>query len=103
MTEPKSAHGEFKNIFLTEAEFVILTNKYGFMNTSDFIEQLSSYLKDKPKKNYASHYRTILAWMRKDGVFPAEPPSPKPPPDMEYLELKINGIHAMFKRDFERG
>ena len=55
-------YGEFENVKLTDDEHTKLKER----NLLSYIESLSCYLKNHPKKKYASHYATILTWSRKD-------------------------------------
>lgn len=58
----ENIYGEFQNVKLSEAEYKKLENK----NLLSYIEKLSCYLKNNPKKKYASHYATILNWSRRE-------------------------------------
>ena len=58
--------GEFLNVYVSEIEFEKLTERFGVAERDSRIEDLSRYLANHPKKKYASHYATILAWARKD-------------------------------------
>lgn len=55
-------------VYLTQEEYDKLISKLGRVKTDGMIERLNSYAHQKPKKfkEYASHYHTILAWVRKD-------------------------------------
>lgn len=55
-------YGEFENVKLTNEEYKKLEDK----NLLSYIEDLSRYLKNHPRKKYASHYATILVWNRKN-------------------------------------
>lgn len=55
-------YGEFQNVKLTDEEY----NKLKDKNLLSYIEDLSRYLENHPRKKYASHYATILTWSRKD-------------------------------------
>ena len=55
--------GEFKNVLLTEDEFVKLKVLFGAEWCNHKIESLSSYMESKGKK-YKSHYATLLNWDR---------------------------------------
>jgi hypothetical protein len=59
LSEDKAAepYGSYKNVFLTETEYIMLVDE----GLSDYIEKLSSYMKDKGKK-YSNHYDTIMRW-----------------------------------------
>lgn len=54
--------GEFNNVLLTASEFSKLKER----NLLSYIDTLSIYLENNPKKKYRSHYATILSWSRKD-------------------------------------
>lgn len=58
--------GEFLNVYVSDLEFEKLTERFGEAERDSRIEDLSRYLANHPKKKYASHYATILAWARKD-------------------------------------
>lgn len=58
--------GEFLNVYVSDSEFEKLTERFGAQERDAHIEDLSRYLANHPKKKYASHYATILAWARKD-------------------------------------
>lgn len=55
-------------VLLTTDEHKKLIDQLGQQKTDDMISRLNSYAHQKPKKfkEYASHYHTILAWVRKD-------------------------------------
>lgn len=55
-------YGEFQNVKLTDEQYKKLEEK----NLLSYIEDLSRYLENHPRKKYASHYATILSWDRKD-------------------------------------
>ena len=63
----KIAFGEFANVFLSERERDLLTERYGRMESEGLIENLSRKL---AAKGYCikDHYATILDWANKDGV-----------------------------------
>lgn len=68
---PTQTYGEFGNVFMTEDEMQKLSNVYGAINAKEYIEKLSYYLYNNPKKKYTSHYRTIINWIdrdKKDGI-----------------------------------
>lgn len=59
-----SAHGHFKNVFLTDAEVDELEHKY----PSDYkgkIDRLSKYL-ETSGKNYNNHFAVLSDWLEKD-------------------------------------
>ena len=59
-------HGEFMNVLLTADEFSKLGKELGARDRDYYIGRLSSYLHDHPRKEYKSHYRTILEWRKAD-------------------------------------
>lgn len=63
----KEKHGELENVFLSSEEYQKLVTKYGPKTTEKYIDKLSLYM-DSAGKGYKSHYATILAWMRRDGI-----------------------------------
>jgi hypothetical protein len=58
--------GEFSNVVLSLGEHQKLRSRYGEAVTVDYIERLSCWLKNNPRKKRSSHYATILTWVRKD-------------------------------------
>jgi len=62
-TDPKKRHGEF--VMLTDSERGKLVEKLGEQKTIGMIERLDNYIGSTGKK-YASHYHTILNWIRMD-------------------------------------
>jgi hypothetical protein len=60
----KSVFGEFKNVKLTLEEYEKLVERFTEKNTLILIEELSGYIASK-RKNYASHYATLLNWGRR--------------------------------------
>ena len=74
--DKKDIYGEFRNVCLTAEEYQKLSTRLnGFEKR---IEDLSTYIESTGKK-YKSHYATILAWARKDGVFLTEPKEEEEP------------------------
>lgn len=67
--------GEFLNVYVSDSEFEKLTDRFGAQERDARIEDLSRYLANHPRKKYASHYATILAWERKDKKAVAGPAS----------------------------
>ena len=59
-------YGQWMNVILTTDEYVKLGKEMGNRDRDYYIDRLSEYLKDNPKKTYASHYRTLLNWKRSD-------------------------------------
>jgi len=60
----KSIYSEFKNVKLTNDEFLKLTERIGEKNTNIIIEELGGYIASTNKR-YASHYATLLNWARR--------------------------------------
>ncbi len=60
----KLIFGEFKNVKLLKEEEDKLVKTFGEKNTRILIEELSGYIASK-RKNYASHYATLLNWGRR--------------------------------------
>lgn len=64
---PETAYGEFANVKLNDEEHGKLLARYGQAKVSEYIESLSLYM-ESSHKHYASHYATILKWLKRDGV-----------------------------------
>ncbi len=64
----KLPYGESKVVYLTDAEYKKLVQKFGAAKTQQWIEKLESYIHVFPDKakGYASHYHVILTWDRRD-------------------------------------
>lgn len=60
----KKVFGLFKNVFLSDEEYVLL--KKQFVDCDKRIEALSRYIASKGNK-YENHYATILDWASRDG------------------------------------
>ena len=63
-TETRHAHGEYKNVLLSDSDFEKLKSEF----PSDYeqrIENLSSYMASKGKA-YKNHLATIRNWARRD-------------------------------------
>ena len=60
----KEVFGEFKNVKLYKEEYDKLVITFTEKNTIILIEELSGYIASK-RKNYASHYATLLNWGRR--------------------------------------
>ena len=55
------------NVVMTETEYNKIKQRW--CNTYDEkIDRLSSYLQGNPKKNYKSHYLTLLTWFKNDSI-----------------------------------
>ena len=61
--EKKHPHGEYNNVFLTEAELQKLQAE--FPDYQNRIERLSEYMESTGKK-YRNHYVTIKSWSKND-------------------------------------
>jgi len=91
----KRRYGEMKNVLLTDEEKQKLIDKYGRSAAKDYVDKLSLHISSKSKR-YKSHYATILAWMRRDGVVvekkpvqpSMEPEKPLSKEDQERLARK---------------
>ena len=57
-------YGEFKNIFLTDEEYIKLQERLQ-EHTEIMIDKLSRYIKSSGKA-YKSHYSTLLSWYEED-------------------------------------
>lgn len=64
LVESKEVFGEFKNVKLSKDEYEKLCTAFSEKNTLVLIEELSGYIASK-RKNYASHYATLLNWGRR--------------------------------------
>lgn len=64
ITVSKDTYGEFKNVKLFKEEYEKLVATFSEKNTLILIEELSGYIASK-RKNYASHYATLLNWGRR--------------------------------------
>ena len=80
--EEKNTLGEFSNVFLSDSELKKLEEKLGAEKRDSYIENLGDYLKEHPRKHYASHYRTILKWAEGD-----DKKKPKAEPVVNWSEL----------------
>ena len=58
----KHAHGEFKNVKLTDEDYQKLIDERGQSNTDEAIEYLSGYIVEKAYKS-KSHYQTLKRWV----------------------------------------
>lgn len=73
--------GEFGNVQLSEAEHIKLLTRFGASVTAEYIEKLSCWFADHPRKAKASrsHYARILSWIRKDRTIELATPQPTAP------------------------
>lgn len=62
----KKIFGEFKNVKLTDEEYLKIIEQFTTQGALDRIKNLSQYLASKGDK-YKSHYATILTWASKEG------------------------------------
>lgn len=83
--EKKRSYGEHGNCQLTEEEFLSLGERLGEKLRADYIDRLDLYVGSQGKK-YKSHYLTILAWSRKDGVI-GEPGNTAEDVDINSIKL----------------
>lgn len=97
--EEKEEKKEKKNLYfdfvkLTDSEFKKLVNELGEKITRDLMIRLNDYIGSTGRR-YKSHYFTIRAWARKDGLVrggsnaPASIGSDKPSDAAEYDELSL--------------
>lgn len=80
--DPRTAHGEFQNVFLSDFELQELKTRY----PNDYetkIERLSRYLASTGK-TYRDHYATLLCWLQEDAA--NEAPKVKSSYDINELE-----------------
>lgn len=80
--DPRTAHGEFQNVFLSAPELQELKTRY----PNDYetkIERLSRYLASTGKK-YHDHYATLIGWLQEDAA--QEQPKSKSSYDLNELE-----------------
>jgi len=80
--DPRTAHGEFQNVFLSDFELQELKTRY----PNDYetkIERLSRYLASTGKK-YHDHYATLIDWLQEDAA--QEQPKSKSSYDLNELE-----------------
>jgi len=61
----RKKYGEFQNVLLTDEEHEKLLAQFSEADTSSLIEELSGYLENHKRKNYDSHYATLLNWQRR--------------------------------------
>ncbi len=55
------AYGRFRNIYLSDEEYLSLKNDYHF--TDRVIEKLSAYLEGHPEKSECNHYAQLYRWL----------------------------------------
>lgn len=78
----RTAHGEFQNVFLSDAELSELKTRYPDYYEAK-IERLSRYLASTGK-TYRDHYATLLCWLQEDAA--NEAPKVKSSYDINELE-----------------
>jgi hypothetical protein len=57
------------SVFLLQTEYDKLITDYGKTTIESKIEDLDNYIGSKGKR-YKSHYKTLLQWLKKDGITP---------------------------------
>ncbi len=60
---PRTPHGRYENVFLTEEEYEALRGEY--WKIDELIEKLSAYMKSGNRK-YADHAATLRLWLARD-------------------------------------
>ena len=80
--DPRTAHGEFQNVFLSDSELSELKTRYPDYYEAK-IERLSRYLASTGKK-YHDHYATLIDWLQEDAA--QEQPKSKSSYDLNELE-----------------
>jgi predicted transcriptional regulator len=71
---PKRKYRDF--VFLSDSELEQLVSRFGERDAQARIERLDDYIGSRGVK-YASHYRTILVWAKKDAQTSVTLPSPQ--------------------------
>lgn len=66
-TEQKKPYGPFATVRLSDAEYSKLVLQFGEEGAMRRVQILDEYIASKGKR-YKSHYATILAWERKNGI-----------------------------------
>lgn len=64
--EIKNVYGEFKNVKLSDEEYLKIKGRY--VNADELIERLSEYYAKFPDRRYENDYAAILSFGRKDGI-----------------------------------
>ena len=65
--EGTTAHGQYKNVYITKAEHAELIGEFGEVRTNSTIERLSVYIKTKGDK-YCNHSAVIRQWATEDAA-----------------------------------
>lgn len=60
-------YGEFKNIKLTDSEYLKLTEQYGKQNLDKYIKKMDVYLEEKGR-TYNNCYLKLIEWLDADNV-----------------------------------
>jgi len=69
-------YGEYKNVYLTDAQKEALLNELGKDDLEEYIRRLDEYIEETGKE-YKDVYLTIRRWYREDGEKRARAPSSK--------------------------
>ena len=72
----KKAYGEFKNVFLSDEEYLKITGKYS--NAGERIQSLSAYIRSTGK-TYLDHYAQLINWKSYGSTDNGTGAKPKPP------------------------
>lgn len=64
--EEAHALGIFQNVFLTDEEQKDLTERLGFESVAEYVDRLSTYMKENPGKTFKNHKATIEKWIKED-------------------------------------
>jgi hypothetical protein len=101
----KKTHGEFVNVYLTEAEFESLLTDYGSLQTEAIIQKLSGYKAAKGKA-YKSDMAAIRTWVLGSlGSKKLPPPPPRCPLCGKILVDSIcqNALCKQYEDGYEEG
>jgi hypothetical protein len=63
--EQGKKYGELENVSLSDDQYQKLCGKYGTPATDRLIEELSTYIPNKPGPKYKDHYSTLLNWAKR--------------------------------------
>lgn len=64
--EEAHALGIYQNVFLTDEEQKDLTERLGFESVAEYVDRLSTYMKENPGKTFKNHKATIEKWIKED-------------------------------------
>ena len=101
--EPKDKKDKYiDHVMLTKKEYEDLVVKYGVSQIQTYIAKVDAYVGSTGRR-YKSHYKTIIAWLMKDGIRPAKvSPDVKPekveewiPPTPEEMALIKKSIQKV--------